>query len=247
MANEFEIDLGNSATGWTVYVVVFSNDWHGSEQSLNSNVWNGTAFVADSYANRNAGAILLAEVGTTGNFVGDSPAGITAGGDYPIIGFRRLGGSPDSQNDTVLTLGGSSASIPDAIVPPPPLPLPPLGVLLAYEPSAPISDDLQRMTLFRGSGIPFYLDPPEPITLTASEWEFRIGSRRTSVMLRFNTTLANLSISASGRIAVNPTAAQTSSLPLDEAIFGELWRILPGDDYQEVRARVRIEVRTSVR
>lgn len=56
----------------------------------------------------------------------------------------------------------------------------------------------------------------------------------------------NLSISASGRITVNPTAEQTAVIPLDEAIIGELWRTLQTDDYQEVRSRVRIEVRKSV-
>lgn len=97
MANEFDLQLGAPAAGWNVYFVLFSGGF----------VWDGSAFNLDTTANRNAGAIAATEIGTA-HFFADMPAGVTESGVYPVIGYRRLGGSPSVATDTVVTYDGST-------------------------------------------------------------------------------------------------------------------------------------------
>lgn len=96
MANEFDLQLGAPAAGWNVYFVLF----------LGGEVWDGSDFVTDTTANRNLGAIAATEIGTA-HFFADMPSGVTTSGTYPVIGYRRLGGSPSTATDTVVTLNGS--------------------------------------------------------------------------------------------------------------------------------------------
>lgn len=98
MANELDLQLGAPAAGWNVYFVLFSGGL----------VWDGSDFVTDSTANRNAGAIAATETpALSSRFLADMPSGVTASGTYPVIGYRRLGGSPSTATDTVVTLNGS--------------------------------------------------------------------------------------------------------------------------------------------
>lgn len=96
MANEFDLQLGAPAAGWNVYFVLFSGGL----------VWDGSTFATDTTANRNLGAIAATEIGTA-HFFADMPSGVTTSGTYPVIGYRRLGGSPSVATDTVVTLNGS--------------------------------------------------------------------------------------------------------------------------------------------
>ena len=97
MANEFVLQLGAPATGWTIY-------WNLFRGSL---VWDGSAFATDSTAARDSGAITTTETGGVARFVGSVPSGVTASGTYPVRAYRQLGGSPSTATDTVVTLDGS--------------------------------------------------------------------------------------------------------------------------------------------
>lgn len=101
MANELDIDLGAPAIGWTVYGVVFDESWNGTESALDTahTVWNGTAFVTDSWAARASGAVTMTDATAVGHWLGDCPAAITTAGLYQYLGYHRLGGSPAPQTD----------------------------------------------------------------------------------------------------------------------------------------------------
>lgn len=99
-----------TVAGWTVYLVVFNED---------GEVWNGSSFVADSPANRNAGAIAATE-SPSGTYTATFPVLITEAGDYPFTFYRQLGGSPSTAGDTVLTPPSTVNTV--TIADPPPEP-----------------------------------------------------------------------------------------------------------------------------
>jgi hypothetical protein len=102
--------LGVDTSGNVVYAIVLSPT---------NSVWNGSSLVAAGSAtntDRNNGAITQAEVGTTGMYAGDFPAGITAAGRYTYVSYRRAGGSP-AVTDTSVSSGfldwsGSAVAVP---------------------------------------------------------------------------------------------------------------------------------------
>lgn len=96
MASEFDLTLNPLAAGWTVWWNLFSGGL----------VWDGSAFVTDTTANRNLGGIATTEI-STARFVGSVPSAVETSGTYPVIGYRQLGGSYAAATDTVVTLGGS--------------------------------------------------------------------------------------------------------------------------------------------
>ena len=82
-----------TVAGWELYLNVFSPD--------ETEVWVTAAFVTDSAANRNAGAIEGVE-SPSGFYSFVFPAEITTAGDYPFQIYRQLGVEPDSATDTVV-------------------------------------------------------------------------------------------------------------------------------------------------
>lgn len=106
MANELDVDLGSPAIGWTLYGVVFDGSWNGNESTLDTahTVWDGSAFVTDSWSARASGAVTMTDSGAVGHWVGDCPAGITTAGVYQYLCYRRIGGSPAPQTDTGVLL-----------------------------------------------------------------------------------------------------------------------------------------------
>lgn len=101
MPNTIQANFGSAASAWTIYADVFATGSAPSPTALSGTVSNGTAFVSDSFANRNAGAILLTNVG--GLVSGNLPSHITDTGIYPVIIYKKLTGSYDSQNDQPLS------------------------------------------------------------------------------------------------------------------------------------------------
>lgn len=124
MADEYLITLGSNAAGWTVYANLFDPTWNGSDTVLGTVgfVRSGTSWIADSWANRAAGATTLTESATVpGTFTADLESSVTAVGTYKVVGKHQLTGSRDPQNDETVTFplsaiqiyGTGSSSLPD--------------------------------------------------------------------------------------------------------------------------------------
>lgn len=103
---------------------------------------------------------------------------------------------------------------------------------IAFNPlvPAPDEDHADPIRIYRGSGLPIArFVPSAPFAAIAAEWRVRLGSRTTTI-LEFTAGAGLIVDEAVGIITANPSAAQTSGLPLDRPLWLELWRIGTGDD-----------------
>lgn len=69
-----------------------------------SRVWNGTSFVVYGVGSYSSYVITMTELGGSGVYVGDFPAGITDAGTYEIFYYLQDGGSP-VEGDRIIATG----------------------------------------------------------------------------------------------------------------------------------------------
>lgn len=81
-----ELEAIAAGTGNTVYAII--------RQPRTGKYWNGTSYENYTTANRSDYAIALTEEGSTGDFSGDFPSGITASGTYEYKTYIQAGTSP---------------------------------------------------------------------------------------------------------------------------------------------------------
>lgn len=206
------LDLGVLGAGWTVYYNVFSPD--------DTEVWNGSSFVADSDANQNAGAIAMTEDGgNPGLYESTFPAGITTPGVYPIRARRQIGGSPNVAVDTLLTYeiannsialfaGGATGDL-----------APHQCYWSDLSETAPRS---QIRVAWEGAGRPFLFSRLEGPAATTGLYRLDISTMTNlaTVILSVNGVLDP----DTGDILVNPTIAQRALLDRNATYLGRLWR-----------------------
>lgn len=232
MPGEFNITLDSPGSGLLVYAVVFDAAWNGTESLVASgNVWNGSAFVADSFSNRSLGAIILAESPTgSGSYVGDSPSALPTG-NYQYLEYSQLGVTPNTATDTQLLLSAGTFSVISASGVNP--------ITLTYDPATSFSGTPQTININRGSGATFQFVPSSPASLQPSDWVFKIGTKKYGVSNTYSVSNGNMVITPTGTIIINPTVADTMSYEGCQTLYGELWRI-SSDDSTDLHLRIVI-------
>lgn len=233
MSNEFNVSLGTAGSGLSVYAVVFDATWNGTESTIvNGNVWTGSALVADSFANRSAGAIPLTESPAgSGTYIGNAPPSLPTG-NYQFLEYSRLGGTPNAQTDTQLLLSAGSFFVISSTGLNP--------VVLSFDPTTPFYGDAQSININKGSGTIFQFVPLSPVSLSGSDWVFKIGTKKFGVSNTYSVTNGNMVVTPTGTIVVNPTIADTSGFDSCQTIYGELWRVNPSDDSTDLFLRIII-------
>lgn len=244
MPNEFNLPLGSEGSGWTVYAVVFEPEWEGSTTTLDAAhmVWNGTAFVTDSWSARNLGGISLTESGSTGTYTGDFPEGIVEAGSYPITSQRRLGISNDAQNDPAVIYDGQAIYF--AGIGP--------FVDMTYTPSSQASPDRPTITYYAGAGIQIRITPDVPTAINLADWEVRVGvvgafdENGDGIYDSFTQENGTLTGDEdTGILYANPTAAMTAAWS-SSSLQIEVHRPLV-DDHETVYGVARINLRGTLR
>lgn len=236
MANEILIVSSSENTGWTVYANLFDTAWAGTALALDvaHTVWNGTAFVTDSWAARNLGGIALTET-VPGTYRGSIPVGITTFGNYPIEVYHQLGGSKNAQTDTAMIPDGNTVTYAGS------------GpfVDMTYTPSAQATTVRPSLTYFTGAGIPIRITPDTPTAIALADWEIRIGVATSggvaSVYDSFTVALGNLSGDpVTGIMYVNPTSTQSQNWNRSSLQI-EVWNVST-DDKKTVYGVARINL-----
>jgi len=242
--------FGPDAAGWTVRVVTFGPTWAGDYQTIDpaGTVWNGSAFVADSFANRTLGGFAATEsLVVPGTFSFTFPIGILTTGNYPMIAYHQLGGSFDSQNDDHATAPGSVCE----------LTLTTSNLTYAhyfpYTEADPVASETEfqdvQTVIGEGRNCIFFpvasgtLEPEVPSPL-ANSAHWKVIVRGFGLLSDLVYTVANGKLSVDtvgGRIVADVTTAQTSTFKRSRNGYYELWRIGPDDDstlcIQRVKSR----------
>lgn len=235
MANEYIIDLGAGAAGWTVRVVTFYPNWSGSADTLDaaSEVYNATSFVTDTYAARTLGGLTLTESGSNpGYFTGDLQAGITEAGTYPVIYYRQLGGSFDSSTDTPVSFAGSTITVGTSIT----------GDGLTYTPGVQATAARQTLRYYQGSGIPFTFTPTNATAVTAANYRCIVSIAGGAIYDTYTVANGGMTFASGTRVfTVNPTIADSASWSRYESLNVELWRY-DADDVTVPEGRARINL-----
>lgn len=252
MANEYSISLGPDGAGWTVRIVTFAPGWAGDFQTIDPSgqVWNGTAFVADSFANRTLGGLLLTEsLIVAGTFEGDLQDEIIVPAIYPVIAYHQLGGSFNSQTDKKITSSDSTieVSLAESDID--------YAHKFPYTQNIPVEGEteFQDNTVVIGEGRNCVFFPvksgttgPEIATplSSVSDWKIKVRGFGILASLEYTDALGNLGVDLiTGRIVANVTASQTSAFKPGRNGYYELWRIGPGDD--QVVCIQRAKLRTN--
>lgn len=115
-----------------------------------------------------------------------------------------------------------------------------------FVPSQQAIDNVDSIVIYRSAGAPVVrFVPLTPFGAVPNQWSVRIGTRTGTLFTL--TSGSGLDVNEStGTITANPTIAQTASLPLDQIVWIELWRVGTGDDNTAPVARRRLDVRRTL-